>query len=153
MNFRATSFATSFTGLPSNSISNISATLYSFFTSVILKSLASPSATASSVIAMSRAWSEWAAVPAAIILSIFLAATVGSVAPQTPLASSSAFLPISLQGPMWQTLQHAPVSPIGHCFSFSARSKHVSILWDSPHSIISSADSPALLITLLIYPP
>ena len=35
INFRATSFATSFTGLPSNSILRYPATLYSFFTSFI----------------------------------------------------------------------------------------------------------------------
>jgi hypothetical protein len=102
---------------------------------------------------MSLEWSECADVPAAIILKKFLAATVESVAPQTPLASSSAFLPTSLQGPIWQTRQHAPVSPIGQGFIFAARSKQVSILFSSPHSIICCADVLALFITLLIYPP
>ncbi|GBE40395.1 hypothetical protein BMS3Bbin09_00275 [bacterium BMS3Bbin09] len=99
---------------------------------------------------MSLEWSEWAAVPAAIILRKFLAVTVGRVAPQTPLASSSAFLPTSLHGPMWHTLQHAPVSPIGQGFIFSTRSKQVSMLWALPHLIISSADVPALLSGLFI---
>ena len=120
------------------------ATFLSFSTSLIWKSGACPSATASSVSTMPRAWSEWAEVPAAAIFRKLRATTVPTLAPQTPVTSSSAFLPVSRQGPMLQFLQQTPILPIGHCFIFCARSKQVSSLFSTDQSMICCAPGAAL---------
>ena len=78
---------------------------------------ASPVAAASRVLAISRAWSECAAVPPATMRAMFLAVTVGRLAPQTPLMASSPSLLFRRHGPIEHILQHAPSAPIGQGFT------------------------------------
>src|SRR5512139_3035240 len=125
------------------SISRIPATFLSLATSLIWKSGACPSQTASSVSTMPRAWSEWAEVPAAAIFRKLRAATVSTVAPQTPVTTSPG-LPVSRQGPMLQFLQQTPILPIGQGFILCARSKQVSSFCSTDQSMSFCAPGDAL---------
>ena len=93
---------------------------------------------------MSRPWSEWAETPPATWRAKWRAAMVGRSAPQMPTLLSAS-LPTSLQGPIEQMRQHAPVSPMGHGFMWSARWKAVSMPHSSACSSISRAAGSMLL--------
>ena len=101
-------------------------------------------ATARSVIAMSRPWSEWAATPPATWRAKWRAAIVGRSAPQMPVFSSAS-LPTRRHGPMLQMRQQAPFSPIGQGFIVSARLNAVSMPQSSACASISMAAGSMLL--------
>ena len=95
-------------------------------------------ATACSVNARSRPWSEWAATPPATWRAKWRAAMVPMSAPQMPVFSSAS-LPTRRQGPIEQMRQQAPDSPMGQGFMVSARENAVSIPQPSACASISRA--------------